>query len=105
LRDENIQDSEGCLVVYDVENTKNSFGDVEDYVNRILKIKNVKNFPIFLIGAKCDSTDRKISTQEGIEKANKLHIPFFEVSSISGLNIQTVIHQLSQEIIQNKKKK
>ena len=43
------------------------------------------------VGNKCDSPDKKVSTEEGKALASQMDIPFFETSAKDNLNIETVI--------------
>ena len=48
-------------------------------------------FYISPVGNKCDSPDKKVSTEEGKALASQMDIPFFETSAKDNLNIETVI--------------
>lgn len=43
------------------------------------------------VGNKCDSPDKKVTTEEGKALASQMDIPFFETSAKDNLNIETVI--------------
>ena len=47
------------------------------------------------VGNKCDSPDKKVSTEEGKALASQMDIPFFETSAKDNLNIETVIGHLN----------
>ena len=58
--------------------------------------------PVILIGCKCDSDNRQVSTQEAQDLAKKAKIPYFEVSKTKKSNIEFAFHTLAELIIYNK---
>jgi hypothetical protein len=52
-----------------------------------------------LVGNKCDREDeRQVTTQEGMEKAKKYRIPFYETSAKTRVNIEESIFDLVRTI-------
>ena len=84
------------ILVYAI-NDRASFNDIENWYN-ILRTCQL-NYPIFLIGNKCDlENERKISKEEGEKKKNDYgdNIKFFlETSAKTGLNIKDLINQIA----------
>ena len=76
-----------AFVVYDITNLK-SFEDVQNWMNECKK--NTKNSLLFvLIGNKIDlNNERVISYEKGEKFANEKGMLFFEVSALSGENIE-----------------
>jgi GTPase KRas len=84
--------------LYDITK-KNSFKEVKNYFERVLRIKDEDKFPMVLIGSKCDlENEREISFEEGFELATKYGIPFFETSAKVCINIEESIFALIEEI-------
>ncbi|XP_016659964.1 uncharacterized protein LOC100167988 isoform X3 [Acyrthosiphon pisum] len=99
----------GVFIVYDITDFDSSFK-----LDRW--IKDIETFSdpgtvIMLIGSKCDDTsNRKISIEEGQKIAEVYRIPFLEVSSKTNVNIDKLfyimisrIHNLQQQPINIKK--
>ena len=76
-----------AFIIYDITNAK-SFEDVQSWVNDCKK--NTKNSLLFvLIGNKIDLKEQRvISYEEGEKYANEKGMLFFEVSALSGQNIE-----------------
>ncbi|KAH3760383.1 Protein ras-2 [Pelomyxa schiedti] len=61
-----------------------------------------KVFPCILVGGKCDlSAEREVSQEEGMALSEKLHCPFYEVSSKTGDNVEQVFTQAVKMFIHN----
>ncbi len=60
---------------------------------------NCNNDMIFLIANKCDLPDRRITTKEGVDYAQKLGIDYFEISAKTGGGIP----ELFSEIVKKSK--
>jgi GTPase SAR1 family protein len=60
-----IRAANGFLVVYSITD-RQSFEDLEECRERILKVKEEMQFPMVLVGNKCDlDSKREVSTLEG----------------------------------------
>ena len=89
------KNAKGAFIVYDITDLK-SFLSV-DY--RFVDLKNKTDAEIILIGNKCDLTSkRKISYQEGKNKASFYNSNFFEVSAKTKYNIRNVFNALTTSI-------
>jgi Ras-related protein Rab-6A len=63
--------------MYDITNKK-SFDSISRWISDIYKIKD-RDFPLILIGNKCDLKDkREVSEEEGFEKAEKYKTTFLK---------------------------
>ena len=97
---------DGVILVYDITN-KESFNSICEQINNIYDIKE-KDVPLILIGNKSDlKNQREVSTEEGLEEAEKHKIKFFEVSAKEGTNVEKSIDELlnimiSKNLIKNK---
>ena len=97
-----IKNADGVLLMYDI--TKRATFDAIN--NWIEKIKDEKgdNFPLVLIGNKCDLTEeRVIPEEEGQKLAENNGFTFIETSCKEGTNIEESIKILVFKIIEKKK--
>ena len=89
--------SHGCLIVYDITNEK-TFENVEKWLEQAKKEAG-KDVSVILVGNKCDLEDaRKITKEQGEEKAKTLNVPFFETSALSRVNIDEIFMELLNNI-------
>ena len=78
----------GFIILYSIDDLS-SFEDVESYYNEIIRAKNTTNVPIVICGSKCDLEDKRvISKAEGENLAQRLGVPFFEISALNNTNIE-----------------
>ncbi len=57
-----------------------------------------ENVSLILLGNKSDSTERKVTKEEGKEVANKYNMTFLETSAKTGTNVNESFHTLTKEI-------
>merc|ERR1712125_16110 len=94
IRDSHIREGLGFIIVYSVT-SKESFKEVNDFRERVLKVKDKDSYPMLLLGNKCDLTkDRVITTEEGEEAAIKMNIPFKECSAKNRINIEESFQEI-----------
>jgi len=90
-----------CLV-YDVTNL-NSFKNIKNWMKDIEDFKKEKVY-IVLVGNKCDSLDRVITEEEGINLAKEHNIDFLETSAKNDKNIfELLYHKINKLIKDNSK--
>ena len=83
-----------CLV-YDVTNL-NSFKNIKNWMKDIEDFKKEKVY-IVLVGNKCDSLDRVITEEEGINLAKEYKIDFLETSAKNDKNIfELLYHRINK---------
>jgi small GTP-binding protein len=97
-----IKKADGILLLYDISE-RSSFDAINQWIE---SIKNVKgdNFPIILIGNKCDLEERDITQIEGELFANEHGFSFEETSCKEGINIEESVQDLVLNILEKKKK-
>ena len=78
------------LLVYDVTNL-NSFKNIKNWMKDIEDFKKEKVY-IVLVGNKCDSLDRVITEEEGINLAKEYKIDFLETSAKNDKNIFELLY-------------
>ena len=92
----------GFLVVYSIT-SKESFKEVSEFRERVLKVKDKDQYPMILLGNKCDlSKDRVVTTDEGKECAAKYNIPFKECSAKNKINIDESFEEIIHLILKAK---
>ena len=98
--------SKGVLIVYDITNYS-SFESVDRWINEF-RMKSEENSAIILVGNKNDiEEERKVTKEEGEEKAKKYNLAFFETSAKDGKNVEEAFKCLFEKVVENyiKKKK
>ena len=71
----------------------------------VIKFGNIKkkDFPIILLGNKCDlENERQVQREEGEQIANEKGIKFLETSNREGINIKESVKELVDMILKNK---
>ena len=95
--------SKGVLIVYDISNY-NSFESVDRWINEF-RMKSDENSAIVLVGNKNDNEElRKVTIEEGEEKAKKYNLGFFETSAKEGKNVDEAFKCLFEKVVENYKK-
>ena len=96
-----IKSADGIVLMYDITNQK-SFDDISNWMKNIRQLQG-NEFPMILVGNKCDLESKRIVTyEEGIELSKTYKIPFFEVSNKKGINIEESSLELIKQIIEKK---
>ena len=100
-----LKGADGLFLMYDIGIQK-TFDDINEWLRNIREIKG-DNFPIILLGNKCDleEEEKVITKEEGEKLANDNGLPFFETSCKEGINIEESVQVLVSKIIENKKLK
>ena len=91
--------SHGCFIVYDITNEA-TFKNVDKWFEQAKKEAS-KDVSIILVGNKCDlENERKISKEQGKEKAKDFNCPFFETSALSKINIDDIFKEIVNNIFE-----
>ena len=106
-----IKSTLGAGIVFDITN-KETFNNLDEYIQKINEEKEGTNFPFILIGNKCEcQSDRKVSKEEAEQYAEINRMKYFEVSSTTGEGVKDCIDYLIEksfrkylELNKNKKK-
>ena len=92
--------AKGSLLVYDITNQK-TFESLDKWISD-LKTNSDENISIVLLGNKSDlESDRKISTEQGREKAEFYKLAFMETSALNGNNIEKAFNELITDVYKN----
>ena len=92
----------GCFIVYDITNEA-SFQSISTWYEQAVKEAG-KDVSIILVGNKCDlENERKVSKEQGEEKARSMNASFFETSALSKVNIDDIFNEIVNNIFQRTK--
>lgn len=98
MRDQWIRDGKGFLLVYNIT-SRDTFEEVAELYDRIIRTKDSDNVPVVLAGNKCDLKDqRQVQYTEGAELAKEWGCGFFETSAKIKLNNEACFFELVREI-------
>lgn len=96
--------AEAIILVYDTTD-KHSFNKLENWIGDIEG--GITHDPIrILVGNKCDMAEmRQIQKEEGEQFASLQNFYFFETSSLTGENVETMFMWIAQEVFKKKTQK
>jgi small GTP-binding protein len=98
VRQSYLANAEAGILVFDVTNSS-SFESIESWYNEV--IKSSPSLSLILVGNKIDlTTDRKITSKEGENLAQKLKLSYIETSAKTGENIEDAFKMLALQMIQ-----
>lgn len=98
MREQYMRTGEGFLLVYSIT-SRQSFEEIMTFQQQILRVKDKDNFPIILVGNKCDlESEREVSQQEGRSVAAQFGCPFIETSAKSRTNVEKAFYDTVREI-------
>ena len=93
-----IKKADGVILMYDITN-RESFDTISKWLDDIIDYKE-RDFPIILVGNKCDlENERKVPKEEGESFANKLNVKFYETSNKDGINIEESSRELIKIVL------
>lgn len=102
MRDLCMKDGEGFLLVYSLAH-KSTFTDLNDIRDQIVRVKDNEDFPLLLIGNKCDLERRDVTRKEGEELAKIWKCSFFETSAKVNINVREAFEDLVIQILKRRK--
>ena len=92
--------AKGSLLVYDITNPK-TFESLDKWLSD-LKTNGEEKISIILVGNKTDLEDqRKITIEQGKEKAEFYKLAFIETSALNGNNIEKAFSELITDVYKN----
>ena len=98
-----IKGADGILLMYDISN-KETFDAITGWIESIKEVKG-NDFPIELIGNKCDLIEKRvIQKEEGQKIADDNGFLFFETSNKDKINIEESVIAIINTIINKKRK-
>jgi len=98
MRDQYIRSGQGFIVVYSII-SRPTYEKISEFREKILMVKDEDDFPIVLLGNKCDlETDRVVSRDEGNALGKQFGVPFYETSAKNKINITEAFEAVVREI-------
>jgi small GTP-binding protein len=98
MRDQYINSGQGFVIVYSVT-CRESFDAIPELRNKILQVKDADEFPMILVGNKCDlEKHREVPKEKGETLAKQWEIPFLESSAKSKINVDEIFHTIVKDI-------
>jgi len=94
MREQYMRSGEGFLLVFSVDN-RSSFDEIYKYHRQILRVKDRDEFPMLMVGNKCDlEHQRTVTTEEGQHVARNLKVPYVECSAKLRMNVDNSFYEL-----------
>ena len=84
---------DGIILVYDVSNVE-SFKKVNNWIDKLKENLDDSKIVIFLVGNKIDIPERKVTQQEGENKAKEFNYIFQETSAKEGTNVEKMFESI-----------
>eukprot|EP01129_Flabellula_baltica_P010892 TRINITY_DN4668_c0_g2_i2.p1 TRINITY_DN4668_c0_g2~~TRINITY_DN4668_c0_g2_i2.p1 ORF type:complete len:188 (-),score=40.84 TRINITY_DN4668_c0_g2_i2:63-626(-) len=98
MRTQYSRTGDGFLLVFSITEEK-TFLELDALRNQILQIKDVDNFPMVVLGNKCDLEDQREVTKDRAQKqTGEWGVPYLETSAKEKINVTESFHQLVREI-------
>lgn len=98
MRDLYIKNGQGFVVVYSITNHQ-TFQDVKNMKEQIVRVKGTDRVPILLVGNKLDiAHQREVTSGEGLALAQLWSSPFMEASAKSKVNVNEVFAEIVREM-------
>lgn len=92
-----IRDSAAAIVVYDITN-RQSFENTTKWIQDVLNERG-QDVIIALVGNKTDLNDsRKVTYEEGLQRAQEYNSMFHETSAKAGQNIKVLFKKLASKL-------
>ena len=92
------RNAQGIMIVYDITN-KESFLNVDKWLQQAAEYGSPRA-RIILVGTKCDlESERQVSYEDGLRKAEQHGIKFIETSAKASTNVDTACKTLVSEIL------
>eukprot|EP01089_Gocevia_fonbrunei_P011278 TRINITY_DN2446_c0_g1_i1.p1 TRINITY_DN2446_c0_g1~~TRINITY_DN2446_c0_g1_i1.p1 ORF type:complete len:189 (+),score=42.11 TRINITY_DN2446_c0_g1_i1:143-709(+) len=101
MRDLYMKNGQGFVLAYSII-AQSTFNDLPDLREQILRVKDMDDVPMVLVGNKCDLTDQRVITREqGEDLARRFNnCAFIESSAKTKINVENIFFNLIEQIIQ-----
>lgn len=98
MRDLYMKNGQGFLLVYSIT-AQSTFNDLQDLREQILRVKDLDDVPMILVGNKCDLEDeRVVGKDQGQNLARSWNSSFLETSAKSKINVNEIFYDLVRQI-------
>lgn len=98
VRNEFYKDSQGVILVYDV-NLRETFDRLQKWLEEGKKYQLPNHIPIIVVGNKSDVNQRQVSYKEGENFALEKGYSFYETSSLTGDYVNEMFEHLFSEVL------
>ena len=93
-----MRTGDGFMCVYSIIDRK-TFDEVKEFREQILRVKDVEQIPMCIVGNKCDlESERVIPKEEGSAMAKNFGSAFFETSAKLRKNVDESFYELVREV-------
>lgn len=104
MRDLHFKNCDGVILIFSID-SRQSFDDIPNELEQIRRVKDRDDFPLVLLGNKCDLENlREVPTSEGKEMADLIKCDFFEVSAKDNIQITDAFATLMAKVNREKPK-
>eukprot|EP00053_Salpingoeca_punica_P020435 m.211573 g.211573 ORF g.211573 m.211573 type:complete len:187 (+) comp18557_c0_seq1:134-694(+) len=99
MRDLYMRNGQGFVLCYSIT-SQSTFNDLQDLREQIIRVKDVPDIPLVLVGNKCDLEDERVV---GKDQGNSLakvfnNCAFLEASAKSKINVNEIFYDLVRQI-------
>merc|ERR1712183_202455 len=104
MRDQYMRTGEGFLCVFSIT-SRTSFEEISSFREQILRVKDMDEVPMILVGNKSDlAQDRQVAQNEAQQTAKQFGIPWMETSAKTRTNVEDALYTPVREIRKYKQK-
>lgn len=82
-----MSNGQGFVIVFALNN-RDSFGQVPNFFDQILRVKDAEKVPCVLLGNKIDLPNRVVSNEDATMLASQLRLPYYETRQVDDIRIQ-----------------
>jgi len=98
MRDLYMKNGQGFVMAYSIV-AQSTFNDLPDLREQILRVKDLDQVPMVLVGNKCDLKDQRVITvEQGENLAKKFNCTFMESSAKAKINVDNIFIDLVRQI-------
>lgn len=98
IREQYMRTGHGFLLVFAVTDRR-SFQEIDNFQKLVLRVKELYEFPMLLVGNKCDMEEsREVSTEEAEQYGRSVGLPYIECSAKHGLNVAEAFYRLVRAV-------
>ena len=94
------QKADGAILMYS-ETDEDSFNKIDGWLTKLGE-NAPENVITFLVANKCDSLERTVTKQRGVELSRTKKLKFYESSAKQNINVNKVFEELVKDIIKIK---
>ncbi|RKP37154.1 ras family-domain-containing protein [Dimargaris cristalligena] len=98
MREQYMRSGHGFILVYSIS-SRTSFDEIRLLADQLLRVKDVTQAPLVIVGNKCDLEDqREVTTEEGRQLATEYQAMFLESSAKTRTNVDEAFYQAVRQI-------